>query len=141
MTADLTPDLHAEALALCEAIERNVIALRGTNGNLPPEVEVAYYDLRAALAARLAIPSESFEDCIRRIAEPMDAKAKAFAERLLAAVAPAPTDEAVARELVFLWGCVVGTTEPSTAARRENESALVWVRAVNAARERARGKR
>ena len=35
-------------------------------------------------------PPESFEDCIRRIAAPMDDKAKAFAELLLAA---AITDE------------------------------------------------
>ena len=39
----------SQARALAEAIERNVVALRGPDGNLPPEVEVAYYNLKDAL--------------------------------------------------------------------------------------------
>ena len=39
----------SQARALAAAIERNVVALRGPDGNLPPEVEVAYYNLKDAL--------------------------------------------------------------------------------------------
>ena len=51
--------------------------------------------------------------------------------------APEPTDEAVAFELVGAWKAVAGLDEDGRASAHDMDRALVWVRAVNAARERA----
>lgn len=137
MTADLKPDLRAEALAVIRQLLDHLPDSRKSGNEcwswawdeLNEEAQEAVKAARAtacALAARLAAPPA---EEVARMAQ----RIKTLEDEAARLIKFEPTDEAVARELEALW-------QQDDPAAYRMQSAIDTVRAVTAARERARRK-
>ena len=143
--------------ALAERLDRLATYLRAPGSRLGDRsAQDNWYEagMCEAAAVLLREPEENWLAALRALADipcderertggaPGDDQYSCYSEcvtcrarRALESLTPQPTDEDVARELVFLWHCVAG------AERRTLAMALDWVSAVRAAEARAKEKR